>query len=102
MKGIFHNDSLKDWLKRKDPTETYNYACSLSCGLSQYFREVTGQHISVDCWSVTINFDQFRVLPTGWDQAANGYPWTFGAMLDRLERIEKGEEFSRQEFEPVF
>lgn len=85
MRGIFDKESLRDWLRKKDLEEQYSYPDHCNCALAQYFRETTGNSVSVDSWSVTLPGGLERPLPEGWDKAAAEAPWTFGDMLKRLD-----------------
>lgn len=71
MRNPLTMESLRDWLKTKDPKEEYNYEDGGSCCLYQYYQEkgFSIHSMGVSRWK-EYGVDEHRALPDGFNYVA--------------------------------
>ncbi|RVN87405.1 hypothetical protein CN105_18845 [Sinorhizobium meliloti] len=91
MRPTFDNAALIDWLAAQDPKRFYDYTNCDKCLLAQCLRCRGFPHAFVDTDRAHMRrygLDP-RDLPPGWNDVAQGRPWTFGAALTRAREVLK-------------
>jgi hypothetical protein len=73
----FTREGFIEWVKTKDPNETYSYGDSSGCAVSQYLRSLN----VVDVDMASIYYDPY-ILGVGHIVNAGG-SYTFGGILER-------------------
>jgi hypothetical protein len=69
-------DALASWLRTQPPDQTYVWSDPVFCMMGQYL----AAHDS--SWGAT----QYSLMP-GYEEIAAEKPWTFGAALERAEKL---------------
>lgn len=76
-------DGLIAWLKQQDPKGSYNWYDSKECVMCRYMNVVIGTERHHDLGAVFPNLEMYQVI-------CAARPWTYGAVLNRLEAWERG------------
>lgn len=84
-------NALRDWIGRQPQDKTYNYSSCSDCLLAQYFREKTGQRVTVSASSVYMH-GRMEPLPPHFNKIAAGdptslYASTFSGALERADKV---------------
>lgn len=92
--GAWTLPHLIEWLKTKDPRGRYEYVPAQTCLLAQYAQYVSGDDgCFVSPWTHFGGDRRKRgSLPPGWDDVSSCRPHTFGAALERAEKLLKREQ----------
>jgi hypothetical protein len=73
------------WARTKPADEAYDFYDASVCAIAQ-FGEATGRQRLIDLSDLTAG-DEAAGLPLGLSDAVIGGDWTFGALVERLERL---------------
>lgn len=85
----FSLKSLIAWLEQQPAAGKYCYSESGHCLLARYLTAMGFEGVGISPWTYRHLPDREdrKELPDGWNNIAFGYPFTFGAALERARAV---------------
>jgi hypothetical protein len=80
--------SLIGWLERQPPDDGYEFWCRMCC-LGKYFADAGFDILMIGTGNVTLSSGERFELPKYFNRIAQSRPHTYGAALDRAQRISR-------------